>query len=218
MQDYVRRPNRHASGREVSADPEPGGVRLVYDAQNRDIVVDIPSGSPVNRDYILDVLQAMIDGLEGGHGGGPYSGCFQYEYDVFISHAGSDKEEIVNELVRCLRDLEVKVWFDTSNITWGDSLRGSMDEGLKKARYGVVILSPNYIAQDRYWTKAEMDALFLLESATRKKVLIPVWHHLTKEEVIAFSPLIASRSAMNTSTMTIAEIAIQIAKLVRTDK
>lgn len=221
MQQYDRRPDRHASGREISTDPEPAGVRLVYDAKNKDIVVDIPAGNPINRDYVLSVLQAMIDGLQ-NNGNGTDKGnihfhCPGYEYDVFISHANLDKEDVVNELVKQLHNLGIKVWVDKNNIAWGSSSRASMDEGLKKARYGIVILSPNYIAEDRYWTKAEMDALFQLESATGRKILLPVWHCLDIEDVMAFSPLIASRNALNTATMTIAEIAIQVAKIIRTE-
>lgn len=222
MQQYNRRPDRHATAREISTDPEPAGVRLVYDAQNKDIVVDIPAGNPINRDYVLSVLQTMIDGLQ-NNGNGTDKGNIHlhypgYEYDVFISHASLDKEEVVNELVKQLRNLGIKVWIDTTDITWGSSCRASMDEGLKKARYGIVILSPNYIAEDRYWTRAEMDALFQLESATGRKILLPVWHRLSMEDVMAFSPLIASRNALSTTTMSIAEIAIQVAKIIRTEK
>lgn len=225
MQKYIHRPDRHAFGRENSTDPEPGSVRLAYDAQNRDIVINIPDGSPINRDYVLSVLRAMIEGLQGSNNnGGNNDGSNNsadsknYEYDVFISHSSLDKKDVVNELVECLRNLGVKVWVDTTNVSWGSALRGSMDEGLKKARYGIVILSPNYIAEDRYWTKAEMDALFQLESAAGKKILLPVWHRLTKEEVLAFSPLIASRNALNTANMSVAEIAIQVAKVIRTEQ
>lgn len=135
----------------------------------------------------------------------------------FISHAGLDKKEAVNELVEHLHSPGVKVWIDTTNITWGSSSRASTDEGIKKVRYGIVILAPNYIAEERYWTKAEMDALFQLESDTGRKILLPVWHRLTKEAVMAFSPLIASRKALNTATVSIAEVAIQVAKIIRTE-
>lgn len=170
---------------------------------------------------MLSVLQAMIDGLQ-NNGNGTDKGnihfhCPGYEYDVFISHANLDKEDVVNELVKQLHNLGIKVWVDKNNIAWGSSSRASMDEGLKKDRYGIVILSSNYIAEDRYWTKAEMDALFQLESATGRKILLPVWHRLDIEDVMAFSPLIASRNALNTATMTIAEIAIQVAKIIRTE-
>ncbi len=86
------------------------------------------------------------------------------EYDVFISHAWEDKESFVDEFVAALRKLGVNVWYDTSQIRWGDSMRQRIDDGLKKSKFGVVILSPNYIVEGKYWTKAELDGLFQLES------------------------------------------------------
>ena len=77
------------------------------------------------------------------------------EYDVFVSHAWEDKEEFVDEFVDELRKLGVKVWYDTSEIKWGDSMRARIDDGLKKSRFGVAVLSPDYIKDGKYWTKAE---------------------------------------------------------------
>jgi len=128
------------------------------------------------------------------------------EYDVFISHAWEDKEDFVNDFVKDLNSLGVTTWYDKSQILWGDSMRKKIDEGLKKSRFGIVILSPNYIAEGKYWTKAELDGLFQLESINGKK-LLPIWHKLTKKEVMDFSPTIAGKLAMNTSSLTSKEIA-----------
>ena len=48
------------------------------------------------------------------------------EYDVFISHASEDKTPFVEELVKALQDKDVKVWYDSLNIAWGDSLSSSV--------------------------------------------------------------------------------------------
>lgn len=128
------------------------------------------------------------------------------EYDVFISHAWEDKEDYVDDFVKDLNSLGVTTWYDKSQILWGDSMRKKIDEGLKKSRFGIVILSPNYIAEGKYWTKAELDGLFQLESINGKK-LLPIWHKLTKKEVMDFSPTIAGKLAMNTSSLTSKEIA-----------
>ena len=64
------------------------------------------------------------------------------------------------------------------------------------------------------WTKAELDALFQKESAAGKIVLLPIWHHLSKNEVMDFSPFIASRNALSTTTMTVSEIANQVKKVI----
>ena len=134
------------------------------------------------------------------------------EYDVFVSHAWEDKEEFVDEFVDELRKLGVKVWYDTSEIKWGDSMRARIDDGLKKSRFGVAVLSPDYIKDGKYWTKAELDGLFQLESINGK-MLLPVWHNLTKQDVTAYSPIIGSKLAMTTATMTAAEIAAELLPL-----
>ena len=137
------------------------------------------------------------------------------EYDVFISHAWEDKDDFVDEFVDELRNLGIKVWYDTSEIKWGDSMRKRIDDGLRKSRFGVAVLSPNYIREGKYWTKAELDGLFQLDSIGGK-VLLPIWHNLTKKEVMEYSPIIASKLAMNTVSMTPKEIADELKKLLTT--
>lgn len=102
------------------------------------------------------------------------------EYDVFVSHAWEDKADFVEAFVQALKDREIKVWYDKSKIKWGDSMRARIDDGLRKSKFGVAILSPNYIAEGKYWTKAELDGLFQMESINGK-TLLPIWHNLTKK-------------------------------------
>lgn len=135
------------------------------------------------------------------------------EYDVFVSHAWEDKDSFTDEFVEELWRLGVKVWYDTSQIRWGDSMRQRIDDGLRRSKFGVVVLSPNYIADGKYWTKAELDGLFQLESVNGK-TLLPVWHNLTKKQVMDFSPIVANKKAMTTATMTAQEIADELAKLI----
>lgn len=136
----------------------------------------------------------------------------ELQYDVFVSHAWEDKEDFVEEFIQELRDLEIRVWYDKSRIKWGDSMRAKIDEGLKKSRFGVAVLSPNYIAEGKYWTKTELDGLFQMESVNGK-TLLPIWHKLTKKEVMNYSPIIASKLAMNTASMTAKEIAEKLKEL-----
>lgn len=135
------------------------------------------------------------------------------EYDVFVSHAWEDKEDFVDEFVEALTALDIKVWYDKRQIKWGDSMRERIDDGLKKSRFGVAVLSPNYIAENKYWTKAELDGLFQLESVNGK-TLLPIWHNLTKQQVMNYSPIIANKKAMTTASMTAQEIADELLKLI----
>ena len=134
------------------------------------------------------------------------------EYDVFISHASEDKTPFVEELVKALQDKEVKVWYDSLNIAWGDSLRSQIDKGLKNSRFGIVILSENYIKKG--WTQYELEGLFNIEM-TKGKTILPIWHNITKQQVIDFSATLAGRKALTSATMTAEEIADTFVELIR---
>ncbi len=134
------------------------------------------------------------------------------EYDVFVSHAWEDKESFVDEFVQALENKKLRVWYDTTKMKWGDSMRAKIDEGLRHSRFGVAILSPDYISDGKYWTKAELDGLFQMESINGKMIL-PIWHNLTKRQVMDFSPVIASKLAMNSASMTPDEIANKLVEL-----
>jgi len=133
-------------------------------------------------------------------------------YDVFVSHAWEDKESFANEFVEELTALGVSVWYDKDKIAWGDPMRARIDDGLRKSKFGVVVISPNYIADGKYWTKTELDGLFQLESVNGK-MLLPIWHNITNREVMDYSPIIAGRLAMTTASMTPKEIADELVKL-----
>ena len=139
------------------------------------------------------------------------------EYDVFVSHAWEDKESFVDEFVTELEKQNLKVWYDKKQMKLGDSMRQKIDEGLSKSRFGIVVLSPDYIKDGKYWTKAELDGLFQLESVNGKTI-IPIWHNLLKKDVMAYSPTIAGRIAACTAISTPAEIAKQIKELFTEDK
>ena len=79
------------------------------------------------------------------------------EYDAFISHASEDKEELVRPLADALVERGLKVWYDEFNLTVGDSLRRSIDKGLAKSRFGIVVLSSSFFAKN--WTQYELDGL-----------------------------------------------------------
>ena len=106
-----------------------------------------------------------------------------------------------------MRRLGIKVWYDTDRLKWGDSMREKIDKGLSKSRYGVVVLSPDYIREDKYWTKSELNGLFQVETINGKTIL-PIWHKLTKKQVTEYSPIIADRKALTTSDYTAEEMAI----------
>jgi hypothetical protein len=118
------------------------------------------------------------------------------QWDVFISHASEDKENFVRPLASALENTGLRVWFDATALTVGDSLRGKIDEGLSRSRYGIVVLSPDFFAKP--WPQQELDGLVSKE-VSGIKVILPVWHNIDFEGVRTHSPLLAGRLAAMSS-------------------
>lgn len=131
-------------------------------------------------------------------------------YDVFISHAWEDKDDFVRELARKAREAGLRVWYDETNIKWGDSLRQSIDEGLRGSYFGIAVLSPSFFAKQ--WTAYELDALVerTLSGAGR---LLPIWHRVTKDDVAREIPSLANRLALNTALLSADDIVRELMNL-----
>jgi hypothetical protein len=118
-----------------------------------------------------------------------------YEYDVFISHASEDKADAAEPLARALSSV-LRVWYDRDVLAIGDSLRQSIDRGLARSRYGIVILSPHFFR--KHWPQQELNGLATREVGGQK-VILPVWHHVSFDDVRAASPILADRIAGSTA-------------------
>lgn len=127
------------------------------------------------------------------------------DHDVFLSHASEDKDDIARPLKEALEARGLTVWFDEIKIKVGQSIRQEIEKGIAHARFGVVILSPDFFAKQ--WTQAELDALFSKKMVSGENLILPIWHRVTKDQVNAQSPLLAGILALNSSLMTIDEMA-----------
>jgi hypothetical protein len=133
------------------------------------------------------------------------------EYDVFISHASQDKEDFVEPLAELLSDMGFRVWYADFVLEVGDSLSQSIDKGIAKSEYGLVVLSPHFFK--RVWTGRELAGLTAREVAGRRKLILPIWHNVTQEDVLEYSPMLADKSALDTRKMSLEEIAEAIAEV-----
>lgn len=131
-------------------------------------------------------------------------------YDVFISHASEDKADFVDELAAKARQAGLRVWYDRFALVWGDSIRRKIDEGLAGSYFGIAVLSPSFFAKE--WTNYELDGLVEKASSGEGR-LLPIWHKLTKDEVIKYSPSLANRLALNTAFKSTDEIVAELVTL-----
>jgi hypothetical protein len=125
-------------------------------------------------------------------------------YDAFISHASEDKEKFFKPLANALTRMEYRVWYDEFDLRVGDSLRQSVDKGLVNSRFGIVVLSPAFFAKD--WPQYELNGLVAREMDGHK-VILPIWHDVDREDVLAYSPTLADKVALSSRRLSIKRIA-----------
>ncbi|QKF66553.1 DUF1883 domain-containing protein [Arcobacter venerupis] len=133
-------------------------------------------------------------------------------HDVFISHASEDKDEIVRPLANALIAEGLSVWYDEFSLKIGDSLRRKIDQGLSKSKVGLVVLSPSFISKG--WTNYELDGI-ITKAVSGEQILLPIWHQITKQEVMDYSPTLADKLARSTAMHTVEEIAKEISDLLK---
>ena len=118
----------------------------------------------------------------------------KYEYDAFISHAVEDKIPIANELCAKLERAGLKIWYSGKELGIGDSIEKTIERGLHRSRYGIVILSPTYLAKN--WTIREFYTL-LAKEIEEHKVILPVLYNIGLDELKKKDLLMADRFAVN---------------------
>lgn len=126
------------------------------------------------------------------------------QWDVFLSYARIDGSAVATELKNELENLGVRVWFDEVAIVPGQSQALQMDKGLRKARSGVVLLTPAYLT-GRFWTERELGVLL------GKSTLIPVLSGVTFPDVAEYSGFLPDLAGFEMARDSVAVIAEKIA-------
>lgn len=116
----------------------------------------------------------------------------------FISHDSRDSELIARPLALKLAGRGVPVWFDEFQLKIGDSLRESIERGLKECHKCVLVLTPNFLS-NQGWTKVEFNSVFTREILEQKQLVLPVWAGVGRREVYEYCPSLADKVAANWS-------------------
>lgn len=134
-------------------------------------------------------------------------------YDLFLCHAWDDRRKTARELHDALEAVGVSVWFSEKTVLLGTPLMREIDRGLAKSRAGLVLVTPSFVNRLKAAGVADKELSALLA----RDLLVPVVHEITYEELREESPLLASRSGLDTAEDTLEQIALKISELVSTD-
>ncbi len=130
-------------------------------------------------------------------------------YHLFFSYASED-EAYATELSKSLRYLGLNIWFAPLSLKIGDKLLDSINAGLMTSEYGLLLLSPKYLAKQ--WTSYELDVLHR-QHIEKDKKLLPLWHGVEKAQIDQWNPGLSGIIAMK-STEDLGSIAVKIADVI----
>lgn len=130
--------------------------------------------------------------------------------DVFLCHAWDDRKGVAKELHDHLESLGVSVWFSEKDVLLGSNLLREIDKGLVKSRIGIVLVTPSFLNRIAGEGIADKELSALLAT----DLLVPIVHDTTYDDLREASPLLGSRSGLNTAEDPIRNVAAKLAELV----
>ena len=133
--------------------------------------------------------------------------------DVFLCHAWDDRQGAAKELHDFLVAAGVKVWFSEKDLALGVPMMRAIDKGLANSRIGLVLVTPALLARLPKEGIADKELSALLA----RDQLIPIVHNTTYEKLRDVSPLLGSRSGLDTAEDSMKVVADKIAELVAID-
>jgi hypothetical protein len=114
---------------------------------------------------------------------------------AFISHDSKDKVLIARPLANGLSSRACTVWYDEFTLKIGASLRESIEEGIKKARKCIIVITPNFLSNPG-WGKREFNSIFTREMVMNERIVLPIWYGVSAREIYEYSPSLADTFAL----------------------
>ena len=114
---------------------------------------------------------------------------------AFISHDSRDKDLIAKNIANGLNARLCTTWYDEYSLKVGQSLRESIEKGIKEAKKCILVITPNFLSNPG-WTKKEFDSIFTREMIFNENLLLPVWFNVSKTSVYEYSPSLADKFAL----------------------
>lgn len=130
--------------------------------------------------------------------------------DCFLCHAWDDRQAAAKDLYDALVAAGVKVWFSEKDLGLGVPMMRAIDKGLANSRIGLVLVTPSFLKRVAQEGVAEKELSALLASNR----LVPIVHQTSYSDLRNVSPLLASRSGLDTADDSMPVVASKIAELV----
>lgn len=139
------------------------------------------------------------------------NGVSEKEYDVFISHASKDKYVYVDKLYRALTKLNIRVFYDTREIEWGDNWKDRIIEGTQKSEFAIIVISKHFFGRE--WTERELEEFMKRQNESGQKIVLPLLYRVSVEKLTERYPFLGEIQCLSAKTTNIDNVCIKFASL-----
>lgn len=138
-------------------------------------------------------------------------------WDVFICHVSEDIDYIFQLKEAFVRE-KIDVFFAKDELSWGCELHKVINDGLRYSKYGLVVLSKQFVEKCSKWTSTELSSLHSKSRLSSQDCILPVWKKdITELEVGDFDMTLVGIKALKEEEMTVDQMAIELKKKLRND-
>lgn len=131
------------------------------------------------------------------------------KYDVFISHANKDKNDLIEDLYLSLKKLGVNIFYDKETLEWGDDWKKKILEGTQKSEFAIIVISENFFGRE--WTEKELVEFLNRQNRNGQKLILPILKGIKPEQLKEKYPAVSDIQAIDSSKFTTDEIALLFA-------
>lgn len=132
------------------------------------------------------------------------------QYDLFLSHANSDKLAYVDELYKTLKILKINIFYDKDELSWGDNWKERILEGTKKSEFAIIVISNDFFGRE--WTEKELNEFLQRQNESGQKIILPLLYNITYEDVKKHYPELEFIQSIKIGEHSNEEIALLFAK------
>jgi hypothetical protein len=132
------------------------------------------------------------------------------KYDLFISHANSDKNTYVQGLYDALSKLGISIFYDIDSIGWGDKWKDKILEGTASSEFAIIVISNSFFGRE--WTEIELNEFLQRQNDSGQKTILPLLFGVSQEQLGEKYPDLADIQCLDTTGLSFDSIAILFAK------
>ena len=132
------------------------------------------------------------------------------KYDLFLSHASSDKITYVRGLHEALSRLGISIFYDEDSIEWGDKWKDKIIEGTASSEFAIIIISNSFFGRE--WTERELHEFLERQNDSEQKIILPLLFGVSQEQLNEKYPQLADIQCLDTTNHSFESIAILFAK------